>query len=122
CDSRNNLTVRRSDNVHDLAAMRFNKCSIDVVRCDRLDRIICRCFHDASLSNDFRPIFHSTKLPDRLEMRLKHLYYQTDTDRVSVWNCDISDISWLSARNNITGGQPDACALLNPRSRAKSRI
>jgi hypothetical protein len=26
-------------------------------------------------------------------MRPKHLYYQTDTVRVSVWNCDISDIS-----------------------------
>jgi hypothetical protein len=58
------------------------------------------CRHrDSPLGKDFKsaPItavfFHSNRLPDRLEMRLKHLYYQTDTDRVSVWNCGISDIS-----------------------------
>src|SRR4029077_4607723 len=50
-DSRNNLTVCRSDNVHDLAAMRSNKCSIDVVRGDRLDRIFYCCFHGASPCN-----------------------------------------------------------------------
>jgi hypothetical protein len=32
-------------------------------------------------------------------MRLKHLYYRTNSNRVSEWNCDICVISWLWARN-----------------------
>src|SRR4029077_20612508 len=37
--------------------------------------------------------FSQNQVAKLFTMRPKHLYYQTDTDRVSVWNCGISDIS-----------------------------
>src|SRR5258707_15521660 len=42
----NHLPVGRLDDVHDLAAMGFNECSIDVVRRDRFNLLALHdCFH-----------------------------------------------------------------------------
>ena len=43
------LAARRTDDVHDLAAVGFDESSIDVMCRERLDRVsICECFHGIS--------------------------------------------------------------------------
>src|SRR5260370_18840781 len=45
-DAADQLPVGRLDDVHDLAAMGFNECSIDVVRRDRFNLLALHdCFH-----------------------------------------------------------------------------
>src|SRR5216117_2392324 len=53
--------------------------------------------------------------PRELPMRLKHLYYQTDSNRVSEWNCDTCDTLCRLQRSNITDAPRSVCASHNPR-------
>jgi DNA-binding transcriptional LysR family regulator len=55
-------------------------------------------------------------------MRLKHIYYRTNSDTVSEWNCDTCDTSWRLERSNITTGPRSGFAWLNPPFRARFRI
>src|SRR6185503_15079029 len=60
--------------------------------------------------------------PRESPMRLKHLYYRTNSGTVSKWNCDICDISWPLERRNITLARHSGFAWLNPLFRARFRI
>src|SRR5882724_4275628 len=57
-----------------------------------------------------------------LPMRLKHLSYQTDAGRLSVWNCDICDILWRLERSSITDVAHVGYAWPNPPSPDRFRI
>ena len=52
----------------------------------------------------------------------RHLYYQTNRDKVSEWSCGICDISWQSARSSIMGVRRADCASLSRRYPARFRI
>jgi hypothetical protein len=50
-DAGDHLAVGRLDDIHDFAAVGFNKSSVDVVRGDCLERVTsCGCFHGGHLS------------------------------------------------------------------------
>src|SRR5213594_3364037 len=73
------------------------------------------CFHWFSVSaacsfGHFVSHHHFAESP---AMRLRHLYYQTNADSLSEWNCDICDISWRSERNSTTDAAHIAFAWLN---------
>jgi hypothetical protein len=48
-------------------------------------------------------------------MRPKPLYYRTDNDMLSVWNCGNSGILWLWESNSITAAPHNGCAWLPER-------
>src|SRR5439155_17261201 len=53
-------------------------------------------------SSLFRRFVSQRHFPRELLMRLKHLYYRTDSNRVSEWNCDTCDTLCTLQRSSIT--------------------
>src|SRR6476661_9493754 len=95
---------------------------VDVVEVEATtERVDDQRLHAASLQSGSK-LAVLTSVKWSLLISPRYLYDQTNSGKVSKWNCDICAISWRSVRSSITVARRDDCAWHSQRCPARFRI